>query len=74
MSVTSLEPESSASANSAISANHECYYNIGLSGCQHLFAKKFEYGPSFSKLPHKTGPFDLSPPGMPKFVMYRIHI
>ena len=38
MSLTSLEPESSASANSAISANHEYYYSIEIRICQHLFS------------------------------------
>ena len=41
MSLTSLEPESSASANSAISANHEYYYSIAIRICQHLFSNFF---------------------------------
>ena len=42
MSLTSLEPESSASANSAISANHEYYYIIEIRICQHFFARFFK--------------------------------
>ena len=43
MSLTSLEPESSASANSAISANHwnVYYYSTEICICQHFFEKKF---------------------------------
>jgi hypothetical protein len=42
MSLTSLEPESSASANSAISANHEYYYIIEIRICQHFLQDFFK--------------------------------
>ena len=49
MSLTSLEPESSASANSAISANHwnVYYYSTEICICQHFFEKNLFFYFSF---------------------------